>query len=188
MSGGYKNWLLTHKNCQLSLVCQEVGPLCSQCPHYPCCLVLISSVPSEMLCVGKFFSNVHLDHLNSRLSPVREGGKQARALTRLLRSHPMLWPHRRLPCAREAAWSLVLELMAVLPRPGEGTDSPLFTSDQRSLGGSCQRCSCLWTTRSRLAGILAAKPGVTPISSLAGLCTQAAGDLAPATLVSLLHG
>ena len=64
LSWGYKNWLLTHKNCRLSLVCQEVGPLHSQCPHYFCFLFLINSLPSEMLGVWKFFSNLHSDCLN----------------------------------------------------------------------------------------------------------------------------
>ena len=37
LSWGCKNWLLTHNTCQLSLVCQEVGPRCS---HYLCSLFL----------------------------------------------------------------------------------------------------------------------------------------------------
>ena len=61
---GYKNWILTHKN-WLSLVCQEVGPLRLQCPRYVCSLFLINSLPSEMLCVWKFFSNLCSDCLNS---------------------------------------------------------------------------------------------------------------------------
>ena len=38
LSWGYKNWPLTHKNCWLSLACQEVSPLYSQCLHIsaPC--------------------------------------------------------------------------------------------------------------------------------------------------------
>ena len=62
-----------------------------------------------MLCVGKLFSSMHLDHLNSRLSPARGGGKQARAVTRLLGSHLplMLWPHRCLLEGRQPGlWSL----------------------------------------------------------------------------------
>ena len=50
---------------QLSLVCQEVGLLCSQWPHYLCSLLLINSLPSEMLCVWKFFSNLCSDFLNT---------------------------------------------------------------------------------------------------------------------------
>ena len=54
LSWGYKNWLLTHKKHQHSLVCQEVT----------CCAgstliisVLINSLLSEILHVWKFFSN-----------------------------------------------------------------------------------------------------------------------------------
>ena len=44
LSWDYKNWLLTHENCPLSLVCQEVGLLGSQCPLYLCSLFLINSL------------------------------------------------------------------------------------------------------------------------------------------------
>ena len=64
LSWGYKNWLLTFGNCWFSLVCEEVGPLCSQCPRYLCSLFLIISLSSEMLCVWKYFSNSWLDCLN----------------------------------------------------------------------------------------------------------------------------
>ena len=67
LSWGYKSQLLTHKNCQLSLVCQEVSVLCSQCPRYLCSLFLINSLPSEKLCVWKFFSNPHSYCLNNRI-------------------------------------------------------------------------------------------------------------------------
>ena len=52
--------------------------------------------------------------------------------------------------------------MAVLPWPQEGAGSSLFTSDQGGQGGSCQRCSRLQTTWSRLAGILASWSPVAP--------------------------
>lgn len=48
-------------------------------------------------------------HCSCHLSPARGGGKQARAVTRLLCSHLplMLWPHRRLPPGRQPGlWSL----------------------------------------------------------------------------------
>ena len=61
LSWGCKNWLLTHKNCWLSLVCQEVGSLYSWCPHYLCSWFLINSLPSEMPCVWKLFSNPRLN-------------------------------------------------------------------------------------------------------------------------------
>ena len=46
-SWGYKNWLLTHENCHLSLVSQEVSPLCLQRQLSLCSLSLIKSLPSE---------------------------------------------------------------------------------------------------------------------------------------------
>ena len=57
LSWGYKNRLLTHGKCRLSLVRQESGLLHSQCPRYLCSVFLINSLPSERLCVWKFFSN-----------------------------------------------------------------------------------------------------------------------------------
>ena len=65
LSWGYKSWLLTHENCRLSLVCQEVAPLNLECLHYLCSFFLINSLPSEMLCVWKFFSNACSDCLNN---------------------------------------------------------------------------------------------------------------------------
>ena len=41
-----------------------VGPLCLQHPSYLCSLFLINSLPSEMLCVWKLFSNLRLDSHN----------------------------------------------------------------------------------------------------------------------------
>ena len=70
LSRGYKNGLLTHKNCQLSLVCQEVGPPCLQRPHCLCSLFIRNSLPSEMLCVWKFFSNLPSD-CHDRISSVQ---------------------------------------------------------------------------------------------------------------------
>ena len=68
LSWGCKSWLLTHKNCQLSLVCQVVSPLQSQCPYYLCSLFWINSLPSEILSVWKFFFNPCLDCLNTIVS------------------------------------------------------------------------------------------------------------------------
>ena len=48
LSWDYKNWL---ENCRLSPACQEVGPLHLQCLYYLYCLLLINSLPSEMLCL-----------------------------------------------------------------------------------------------------------------------------------------
>ena len=70
LSWGFKTWLLTHENCRLSLVCWEVVSLCSQCPRDLCSLFLINSLPSEMLCIWKFFSNLHWDCLNVRPAPI----------------------------------------------------------------------------------------------------------------------
>ena len=57
------NW--TYENYWLSPVCQEVCPLYSQRPLYLCSLSLINSLPSEMLCVWKLFSNPCSNCLNS---------------------------------------------------------------------------------------------------------------------------
>ena len=46
-------------SCWLSLVCQEVSLMHLQHPHYLCSLLLINSLPSEILCVWKFFSSPH---------------------------------------------------------------------------------------------------------------------------------
>ena len=70
LSWGFKTWLLTHENCRPSLVRREIGSLCSQCPRYLCSLFLINSLPSEMLCIWKFFSNLHWDWLNVRPAPI----------------------------------------------------------------------------------------------------------------------
>lgn len=55
--------MLTHKKRWLSLVCQEVGLLHSGSP-LPLLFVLTNSLPSEMLCVWKFFSSLCSDFLN----------------------------------------------------------------------------------------------------------------------------
>ena len=47
-------------------------------------------------------------------------------------------------------WSL--SQRPVLPWPGVGAGSPLFTSDQRGLGSSCQRCSCRLDHREQVGG------------------------------------
>ena len=70
LSWGFKTWLLTHENCRPSLVRWEIGSLCSQCPRYLCSLFLINSLPSEMLCIWKFFSNLRWDWLNVRPAPI----------------------------------------------------------------------------------------------------------------------
>ena len=46
----------THKNCQLSLVCQKVGPLHLQCLHYLCSLLLINSPLLKYSVSGNSFS------------------------------------------------------------------------------------------------------------------------------------
>lgn len=46
---------------QLSPVCQEVGPLCSQRPHYLCSLFIINSFLSAIPCTWKFLCNQHSD-------------------------------------------------------------------------------------------------------------------------------
>ena len=64
LSEAIKNWLLTHEKWRLSLFCQEVSPLCSQCPYYLYFSFLVNSLRSEMLCVWKFFSSPSSDCLN----------------------------------------------------------------------------------------------------------------------------
>ena len=58
-----KNWLLTHERCRLFLVCQEVGLPVLAVTTLSLRFVL-NSLPSEMLCVWKFFSNSFSDCLN----------------------------------------------------------------------------------------------------------------------------
>ena len=65
LSWGCNNWLLIQKRLSaFPSLSGVVGPLHSQCPHYLCFLLLVNSLLSEMLCVWKFFSNLHSDCLD----------------------------------------------------------------------------------------------------------------------------
>ena len=44
-------------------------------PHYLCSLLSVNSLPSEMLCVWKFSSNLCSDCLNGRHKTSEAGGK-----------------------------------------------------------------------------------------------------------------
>ena len=58
-----KNWPLTHERCRLFLVCQEVGLPVLAVTTLSLRFVL-NSLPSEMPCVWKFFSNTFSDCLD----------------------------------------------------------------------------------------------------------------------------
>ena len=75
LSWGYTNWLLTHKKhwlsleparCSNSIQLVLPGLLHLQCLHYLCSLILIKSLPSEILSLESLFqSMLRLPHHNS---------------------------------------------------------------------------------------------------------------------------